>query len=119
MGYNHFLCKFFDTKGCPWHDAGCRSQRVITQVENQSEKIKNAHFRGLLLMRTAKDYLNIRAVALFAFFTGDFMVKFGSNIRPAIVGCVDVGFAVIIHKGVYIRVIGYPEILIYPMLMPN
>jgi hypothetical protein len=70
-------------------------------------------------MRTAKDYLNIRAVALFAFFTGDFMVKFGSNISPAIVGCVDVGFAVIIHKGVNIRVIGYPEILIYPMLMPN
>jgi hypothetical protein len=81
---------------------------VITQVENQKEKIKNAHFRGRLLMGTAIDYLNIWAVTLFAFFTGDFMVKFGSNISPAIVCCVYVGFAVIIHESVNIRVIGYP-----------
>ncbi len=59
-------------------------------------------------MGTAIDYLNIWAVTLFAFFTGDFMVKFGSNISPAIVGCVDVGFAVIIHKGANILRMGYP-----------
>jgi len=64
--------------------------------------------RGRLLMGTAIDYLNIWAVTLFAFFTGDFMVEFGSNISPAIVCSVYVGFAVIIDESVNIRVIGYP-----------
>lgn len=108
MVITSFYVKISKHRAAPRSDAGSRSQRVITQAENQSRKNKNAHFRGLLLMRTAIDYLNIWAVALFAFFTGDFMVKFGSNISPAIVGCVDVGFAVIIHESVNIRVIGYP-----------
>lgn len=70
-------------------------------------------------MRPAIDYLNTWAVALFALFTGDFMVQFAVHISPAIVGCVDVGFTVIIDESVYILVMGNPEIFVYPMLMPN
>lgn len=70
-------------------------------------------------MGTAIDYLDTWAVTLFALFTGDVMVQFGSNIRPTMVGCVDVGFAVIIHESVNIRVMGYLEIFVHTMFMPN
>lgn len=75
--------------------------------------------RGRLLMGTAIDYLDTREVALFAFFTGDVMVKFGSNISPAMVGCVNVGFAVIIDESVNIRVMGHLEIFVHTMFMPD
>lgn len=75
--------------------------------------------RGRPLMGTAIDYLDTWAVALFAFFTGDVMVEFAVHIRPAMVGCVDVGFAVIIDESVNIRVMGNGKILIYPVFMPN
>lgn len=75
--------------------------------------------RGRPLMGTAIDYLDTWAVALFAFFTGDVMVEFFSNIRPAMVGCVDVGFSVIIDERVNIRVMGYLKIFVHTMFMPD
>ena len=69
-------------------------------------------------MGTAIDYLDPLAIALFALFTGDVMVEFAVHIRPAMVGCVDVGFTVIIDERVNIRVMSNFEICVHTMFMP-
>ena len=70
-------------------------------------------------MGTTIDYLDTWAVALFAFFTGDVMVEFFTNICPAMVSCVDVGFTVIIDERVNIRVMSNFEICVHTMFMPD
>ena len=75
--------------------------------------------RGRLLMGTAKDYFNARAVTLFATFTGYRMIEFAVQICPAMVGCVNVCFSVIIDKSVNIWIRGNFKVFVNPMFMPN
>ena len=47
------------------------------------------------------------------------MVEFTLDVSPAIVVCVNVGFAVVVNESVNIRVRSNLQILVYPVFMPN
>lgn len=119
IGFPTFLCKDFYTNWVETVGTTGPQSRGDNPSWKSKIKNKNAPFRGRLLMGTTIDYLDTWAVALFATLASNRMVQFAVYIRPAMVCCVDVGFAVIIAESVYIRVMGNGKILIYPMLMPN
>ena len=70
-------------------------------------------------MGTAKDYFNTRAVTFLATLTGYRMIEFAVQICPAMVGCVNVGFTIIIDERVNIRVMSNFEICVHAMFMPD
>ena len=75
--------------------------------------------RGRLLMGATIDYLDTWSVTLFATLTGYRMIEFAVQICPAMVGCVNVGFSVIIDKSVNIRIRGDFKVFVNSMFMPN